>query len=133
MHSSIVRDPGLWLRGGALLFVLAGILITVYLSQRGPSLAAARLPPLPRLRVTLGLLRGDVNTVGGDTFTVLNGAGQARTVSVDPNTRVEALVSAQADSIAVGDYLTVPAGSRSFTAAITSRRSPPSAPCKERR
>ncbi len=107
VHSSVVRDPRLWLGGGAVLLALVGILTAVYLSRRGPSQSAARLTPLPRLQLTQGLLRGDVNTVGGNSFTLLNGAGDARSVTVGPNTRIEALVRAQPGSIAVGDYLIV--------------------------
>jgi hypothetical protein len=107
VHFSALRDPRLWLGSGLLLLVLAGILVAVYLGRRGPSLAAAKLPPVPPLQGAPGLLRGDVGTVGSGNFSVINGAGDARTVSVGPSTRVEALVRSQPSSVAVGDYLTV--------------------------
>ncbi len=102
-----LRDARIWLGGGVLMLAAIGVLVAVYLSRSGPSLAAARLPVVPPLRPVPGFLRGDVNSVSSNSFSIATAASGIQTVELGSGTRIEALVPAAPGSIAVGDYLTV--------------------------
>lgn len=105
-RSSALRDPRLWLIGGVVALAAIAIVVAVYLARRGPSLAAAKLPPIPTRQTGAGLLRADVGSVNGTALQVSNGS-DSQTVTAGPNTRVEALLPIAPSDIAVGDYLTV--------------------------
>jgi hypothetical protein len=101
------RDVRFWLGAGIVLLVVFGVLAALYLSRRGPSLAAARLPAVAPLAVAPGFLRGDVNAAGNDNISIATSGGGTMSISIGSGTRVEALVPARPSTIAVGDYLTV--------------------------
>jgi hypothetical protein len=93
--------------GGLVLIILLALLAVLAL-RNGGSNAAAKLPPLPPLQYRADLLKGDAETIAGNTIKVAPaGGGQPRQVTLAANARIEALLPAKPDEIAVGDALTV--------------------------
>jgi hypothetical protein len=104
--SSVLRDPRTWLIAAVIFVAAVGVVVAVYLGRRGPSLAAAKLPPISVQPAGPTTLKADVASVSGSTLQLDPGGG-SRSTTVGPDTRVEALLPMLPKDVKVGDFITV--------------------------